>query len=301
MGEGWVVFSALCGSRDRGRFPVAPQTGVPAHSSGHRAVPPRPLAPRLGKSSFPRAQRSAAPDGSSPRSRAAAAACAAGPSAGWKRHKARRSPSSQRQLQLQPRLPAGLGSAPSASSPPPRCRGRGTLHSSRRRRCAPRGAPPPAPARPVPGEGQRPAAPAGTDRGSPAERAPGAPTGDAPAHACPGRPRPFACRRLAQTHALTHPHTHTHAHSLRPPGLQFASPRPPRRFASAMASPGSGFWSFGAEEGSAAAESPGTGRGAPSSRAGPARRSRGASAAALLTRRRPARPAGRSGGDRRRL
>lgn len=30
-----------------------------------------------------------------------------------------------------------------------------------------------------------------------------------------------------------------------------------------MASPGSGFWPFGADEGSAAAESPGTGRGAP--------------------------------------
>lgn len=125
----------------------------------------------------------------------------------------------------------------------------------------------------------RAAAPAGRGRGISAERAPGAPTRDAPTHACPGRSRPFACRRLAQPRALTHPHTHTHAHSLRPPGLQLAAPRPPRRFVSAMASPGSGFWPFGAEEGSAAAETPGTGRGTPSGRAGPTRRSRRDSAA----------------------
>lgn len=235
---------------------------------------------------------------------------AAGPSVGWRRHKAPLSPSPPSAAAAPaPAAPRARGCPQRPPPPPaPSVQGAGTLHGSRR--CPPRRGhlprpPRRRPPRPRQGAAAGSAAPAGSERGSSAERAPGAPTGDAPTHACPGRPRPFACRRLAQTHALTHPHTHTHAHSLRPPGLQLAAPRPPRRFASAMASPGSGFWSFGAEEGSAAAESPGTGRGEPSSRAGPARRSRGAAAAALPGRRSPlcgsSTGAAGGGGDRRRL
>lgn len=41
------------------------------------------------------------------------------------------------------------------------------------------------------------------------ERAPGAPTGHAPTHACPGRSRPSACRRLAQPRTYTPAHSHS--------------------------------------------------------------------------------------------
>lgn len=99
--------------------------------------------------------------------------------------------------------------------------------------------------------------------------------GAAPTHACPGRPRPL---RSPPPGAAARSHTAALSPSRTPArGRPGCSSRLFVRFASFMASPGSGFWPFGAEEGSAAAESPGTGRAAPNGRdrPEPTRRNRG--------------------------
>lgn len=99
--------------------------------------------------------------------------------------------------------------------------------------------------------------------------------GAAPTHACPGRPRPL---RSPPPGAAARSHTAALSPSRTPArGRPGCSSQLFVRFGSFMASPGSGFWPFGTEEGSAAAESPGTGRAAPSGRdrPEPTRRNRG--------------------------
>lgn len=153
-------------------------------------------------------------------------------------------------------LPAPVGASPGVGAP----------------RLPPSPNPPPLPLAPSRGGGGGGRRLRATIAAAAPRRGPGGAHGRCSHPRVPGAPPPL--RRPAQPHTLcTRTSTRTHSHarsspSRGTPARAAGACSSPLRFASlpfpcAMASPGSGFWPFGADEGSAAAESPGTGRGAP--------------------------------------